>query len=146
MRGDCADRPAANNSGMRQTNARKLKRPRASVGHNWPVGKTMQTDARGAIKLTRKFGETLVCVRYRLSPDGSQRMTTVELEVDRSAVQKKANPPVSVKIYASETKLAAQAKARGAWFNGKTRLWHMHQNDAQALGLAKRIARPENQE
>ena len=74
----------------------------------------MQADARGAIKLGRKFGDTLICVRYRLSPDGSQRVTTVELQVDRVAVQKKANPAVSVKIYASETHLVAKAKAKGA--------------------------------
>lgn len=124
---------------------RQLKKPRASSGHSWPVGKTMQADSRGAVKLTRKFGETLVCVRYRLSPDGKQRMTTVELEVDRVDVQKKSNPRVAVKIYASETKLIALAKAKGAWFNEKTRLWRMHQNDAHALGLGKRIARAEGQ-
>lgn len=105
----------------------------------------MQADSRGAVKLTRQFGETLVCVRYRLSPDGKQRMTTVELEVDRVDVQKKSNPRVAVKIYASETKLIALAKAKGAWFNEKTRLWRMHQNDAYALGLGKRIARAEGQ-
>lgn len=105
----------------------------------------MQAEANGAIKLTRKFGDALICVRYRLSPDGTERMTTVELEVDRAEVQKKANPLVSVKIYASETKLAAMAKAKGARFNGKTRLWRMHQNDAYALGLTQRIARPIDQ-
>jgi hypothetical protein len=100
----------------------------------------MQADARGALKLARVFGETLICVRYRLSPDGNERITTVELEVDRVTVQHRSNPSVSVKIYASELKLAAQAKAKGAWFNGKTRLWRMHQNDAHALGLGNRIA------
>ena len=131
---------------MPQVTIPKLKRPRASLAHNWPVSKTMQADARGAIKLSRKFGETLICVRYRLSPDGNQRVTTVEIEVDRVEVQKKANPPVSAKIYASEKKLIAQAKAKGAWFNAKTRLWRMHQNDAYVLGLADRIARAQNQD
>jgi|CXWL01.1.fsa_nt_gi hypothetical protein len=130
---------------MRQTTNLPTKSLRASLVHNWPVGKTMQTDARGAIKLTRQFGETLICVRYRLSPDGSTRVTTVELEVDRVAVQRKANPAVSVKIYASETKLVTRAKEKGAWFNSKTRLWRMHQNDAFALGIADRVARAENQ-
>lgn len=124
---------------------RQLRKPRASPGHSWAVGKTMQADSRGAVKLTRKFGGTLVCVRYRLSPDGKQRMTTVELEVERVEVQKKSNPRVAVKIYGSETKLIALAKAKGAWFNEKTRLWRMNQNDAHALGLGKRIARAEEQ-
>lgn len=119
---------------------RKLKKLRASPGHTWPVGKTMQADSRGAVKLTRRFGETLICVRYRLSPDGKHRLTTVELEVDRVEVQKKSNPQVAVKIYPSESNLIAMAKAKGAWFNAKTRLWRMHRNDAHALGLGKRIA------
>ena len=124
---------------------RRLKKPRASPGHNWPVSKTMQADARGALKLSRKFGEALVCVRYRVSPDGHQRLTTIELEVERVDVQRRANPSVSVKIYPSETKLAARAKSKGAWFNAETRLWRMRQNDALALGLHKRVARPKGQ-
>ena len=124
---------------------RALRKTRASPGHCWGVAKTMQADARGAIKLSRRFGETLVCVRYRLSPDGRQRLTTVELEVERVEVQKKANPFVAVKIYPSEKKLIAAARAKGAWLNAKTRLWRMHQNDAYALGLGKRIARSEIQ-
>jgi hypothetical protein len=103
----------------------------------------MQVDTPGAVKLTREYGDALVCVRYRVSPDGSERITTIELEVDRVAVQRKANPLVSVKIYPSEAKLAALAKTKGARFNAKTRLWRMHQNDAHALGLATRIARPD---
>jgi hypothetical protein len=106
----------------------------------------MQADARGALKLSREFGETLICVRYRLSPDGRHRMTTVELEMGRVAVQKRANPPVSVKIYPSEARLVAGAKAKGAWFNAKTRLWRMRRNDAQALGLGGRVARTPQQE
>ena len=117
-----------------------LKKTRASPAHSWAVGKTMQVDTPGAVKLTRKYGEALVCVRYRISPDGAERITTVELEVDRVAVQRKANPVVAVKIYPSERKLTALTKAKGARFNGKTRLWRMHRNDAHALGLGERIA------
>jgi hypothetical protein len=80
----------------------------------------MQVDTPGAVKLTRKYGDALVCVRYRISPDGAERITAVELEVDRVAVQRKANPVVAVKIYPSERKLTALAKAKGARFNGKT--------------------------
>jgi hypothetical protein len=123
----------------------RLKKTRASPAHSWAVSKTMQVDRPGAVKLTRKHGDALVCVRYRVSPDGAERITTVELEVDRVTVQRKSNPVVLVKIYPSETKLTAMAKAKGARFNGKTRLWRMHQNDAHALGLDKRIARLQKQ-
>jgi len=123
----------------------RLRKTRASPAHSWAVGKTMQVDTPGAIKLTRKYGDSLVCVRYRVSPDGSQRITTIELEIDRVDIQRKSNPIVTVKIYASETKLITMAKAKGARFNAKTRLWRMHRNDAQALGLNNRIAKPIDQ-
>ena len=123
-----------------------LKKARVALSLSWGVAKTMQADSRGAIKLSRKYGQALVCVRYRLSPNGLQRMTTVELELERVAVQKKANPAVAVKIYASEKKLIERAKAKGAWFNGETRLWRMQKNDAYALDLGDRIAVPESQE
>jgi len=127
------------------TKNRHLQHRRTAEGHNWAVSKTMQTDARGAIKLSRRFGDALICVRYRISPDGAERMTTVELLVDRVAVRSKANPLVAVKIYRSESRLRAQATAKGARFIPETRLWRMRQNDAHALGLSKRIARPEYQ-
>ncbi|MBL8307331.1 MAG: hypothetical protein JNM33_11590 [Rubrivivax sp.] len=109
------------------------------------MSKTIQADMPGAVKLTRKHGDTLVCVRYRLSPDGRQRATTVELEIDRTDVIGRANPYVLVKIYASEKRLTALAKARGAWFNARSKLWRMRRNDAQTLGLISRIAVAEHQ-
>ena len=120
--------------------------PKSATDQRWGVAKTMQPDDKGAVKLARKYGETLVCVRYRLSNDGSERITTVELEVDRVGVRQRTNPEVSVKIYASEADLREKAKAKGARYNGKTRLWRMTANDAVALGLASRVARPEARE
>lgn len=83
----------------------RIKGTRASPAHAWAVAKTMQIDTPGAIKLTRQYGDALLCVRYRLSPDGKERITTIELELERVTVQRKANPVVAVKIYFSEIKL-----------------------------------------
>lgn len=126
----------------------RLKRQRASPAHSWAVAKTMQVDTPGAIKLSHLHGNRLVCVRYRISPNGRERITTIELVVDRVPVRQKSNPLVTVKIYASERNLIAQAKAKGARFNARTRLWRMLQNDAYTLGLRDRIAKPapQNQE
>jgi hypothetical protein len=118
----------------------KVKKPRAAEGHSWAVSKTMQADGKGAAKLTKIYGDSLVCVRYRLSPDGKQRITTVELIVDQSPVQNKANPTVFVKIYPSETELITLAKAKGARYNAKTRLWRMTTNDAISMNIKERIA------
>ena len=120
----------------------RLKKPRAAESHSWAVSKTIQADGNGALKLSQKYGDSLVCVRYRVSPDGTQRITTVELELERVAIHKKANPVVMVKIYASEPELIAIAKLKQARYNSKTRLWRMTRNDALAMGLTDRIAMP----
>ena len=118
----------------------KLKKQRAAESHSWAVSKTIQADANGAIKIAQKYGDSLVCVRYRLSPDGNERITTVELELERVPVQKRRNPMVSVKVYPSETDLITVAKSKGARYNARTRLWRMTKNDAIAMGIQERIA------
>ena len=120
----------------------KLAKKRAAESHSWAVSKTIQTDGKGAVKLAQKYGESLVCVRYRISPDGNERITTIELEIDKTPVNKKANPLVTLKIYSSETDLISIAKAKGARYNAKTRLWQMNRNDALTMGLKERIAIP----
>lgn len=49
---------------------------------SWHVAKTIKPGHRGAVKLSRLYGEKLVCVRYRENADGTTRSTTVELIVD----------------------------------------------------------------
>ena len=118
-----------------------LKKARAAESHSCAVSKTIQADGKGAIKISRKYGDSLVCVRYHVSPDGNERITTVELELERSQIQKKLNPTVTVKIYASESALIGIAKMKGARYNAKTRLWRISKNDAQAMGITDRIAK-----
>ena len=117
-----------------------LRKARASISHSWAVSKTIQADGKGAARHARRYGDSLVCVRYRLSPDGHERLTTVELVVDRSPVQKRTDPVVFVKIYASERALVNAAKHKGAMYNAKSRLWRMNRSEAMAMGLKDRIA------
>jgi hypothetical protein len=109
------------------------------------VGKTIQVDMPGAVKLTRKYGDQLVCVRYRVSPDGRERITTIELEIERTAVQRKANPIVLVRIDQLDTSLVQKAQAKGARYDPAQRAWRLPRNAAHALGLSKRIVRTDRQ-
>jgi hypothetical protein len=120
----------------------RMKRTRASPAHAWAVGKTIQVDMPGAVKLTRKYGDQLVCVRYRVSPDGRERITTIELEIDRVPVQRKANPIVLVKIQQSDIGLIQKAQAKGARYDAVRHAWRLPRNAAHALGLSKRIVKP----
>ena len=92
-----------------------------------PVAKTMWPDQGGAIKLARRYGDGLICVRDRHSVDGRTRFTTVEMIVETAPVQKRLSVRmiVGVRIAWGEAHLSARAKAMGAKWDRQTRLWRM---------------------
>ena len=90
----------------------------------WRVTKTMQPGERGAVRLLRAYGDQLVCVRYRTSGSGEERLTTVELVIDRTMVRRRGHQIVAFKIKDSEEKLRREALKLGAWFNAATGLWN----------------------
>lgn len=45
---------------------------------------TLRPGQRGTRKLVDRFGEKLICARYRYDPAGRRRVTTVELIVDEA--------------------------------------------------------------
>jgi len=106
----------------------------------WRVAKTIKPSQRGAIKLSRLHGTDLLCVRYRVSPDSTERLTTVELIVERATIQKRDDPVVAFKIRKDEVDLRRQAMARGAKYDGKNYMWKLRRSEVLRLGLRSRIA------
>ncbi|MFT3665036.1 hypothetical protein [Piscinibacter sp.] len=104
------------------------------------MSKTMQPGERGAVRLMRLHGDRLVCVRYRTSGSGEERLTTIELIVERTMVRKRGDQIVAFKLRDGETRLRREALRRGAWFDAKTGLWKLARHDVLSLGLAHRIA------
>ena len=105
------------------------------------VTKKMSTTARGAIKLARQYGDSLVCVRYRSDQDGTYRYTTVELLVDRSPIRRTGDTIVSVKTEMFEAPLRSRLLARGAVWDPAMKLWRLPRRLAVELGLSDRIIR-----
>jgi len=68
----------------------------------WRVAKKIKPSQRGALKWTRSYDAELLCVRYRENTDGNERLTTVELVVERTVIQKRDDPIVSFKIRQQE--------------------------------------------
>jgi hypothetical protein len=107
----------------------------------------------GTHKLLHRFGDQLVCVRYRYDPDTNLRMTTVELAVDTGLVASRrrrapqrtteiANEPVLVRVAYDEIELRQRVRqAGGRWLRDR-KLWQMSNNDAKRLGLSGRVIRP----
>lgn len=106
----------------------------------WRVAKKIRPSQRGAIKLARVHGAELLCVRYRENPEGTERLTTVELVVERVVIQKRDDPLVSFKIKQDEVDLRRLAMAKGAKYNGKTYMWQLRRSEVLRMGLKSRIA------
>ena len=109
----------------------------------WHVAKKIKPSQRGAIKLARSYGPELLCVRYRENPEGTERLTTVEIVVDRVVIQKRDDPVVYFKLRQGEIDLRRQAMARGARYNGRTYMWQLPRSEVIRMGLKSRIAVPE---
>ncbi|MDP1902210.1 MAG: hypothetical protein Q8K96_17445 [Rubrivivax sp.] len=105
------------------------------------VTKTMQPGQPGTLKLARRHGPGLVCVRYREDATGQTRYTTIELVVDEAPVQRRISMRtiVGVRIAWGEAALSARAKAMGAKWDSASRLWRMSLRTALALDLADRV-------
>lgn len=106
----------------------------------WRVSKKMKPGQRGAIKLARAYDQDLVCVRYRESPDGTERITTIELVVERAIIQKRDDPVVAFKIKHDELALRRAAQAKGARYDAKTAMWKLQLSEVIRMGLRNRIA------
>jgi hypothetical protein len=107
------------------------------------VVKRLSASQPGALKLARRFGDALVCVRHRHDPLGRYRYTTVELVVDEAPVAQKTkvDPIVMVHLAFHETQLQQLARAHGALWNARRRLWFMQRSTAKQLGLLARIVK-----
>jgi len=110
---------------------------------------TLKPGQKGTKRLVDKYGERLLCVRYRYDEASSKRYTTVELieqegewAVDTPAVHKEPLLPdrrLGVRLEFSESDLRQQVKARGAIWRPRQKLWEMRYEDIVALGLESRV-------
>ena len=107
---------------------------------SWRVAKKIKPSQRGAIKIARNYGSELLCVRYRENPDGTERLTTVELVVERAMIQKRDDPIVSFKIKPEEVDLRRLAQSKGATYDGKNHMWNLVRSEVLRMGLRSRIA------
>ena len=103
---------------------------------------------KGTRQLHAKYGDRLVCVRYRYDPKARMRYKTVELIVDAKPYvpenSAKYFADVSVRIEFNEQQLRNSAKARGAQWDPEQKVWRMRFKDALDLNLQDRILPEKN--
>ena len=103
----------------------------------------------GTKKWTKKYGNKLVCVRYRYDEQNSQKMITVELVEETHEWQKNEkyipkNKIVPVKIEYGEINLRIKVKSLGGKWNKQNRVWELPFEVAKGLGLEERIVKSED--
>jgi len=98
----------------------------------------------GTKKLAEKFGEDLVCVRYRYDAKRKRKIKTVELIIEESSweVDTKRIPPnkiTHIRVNYGEVELGKRIKAAGGKWNKEKRLWELPYKHVMELGLKDRM-------
>ena len=105
---------------------------------------TLHPDQDGAGQLRDRYGERLVCIRYRYDETKKQRWKTVELIVEEwpwaaPLPRRKKEDIVLVKVAFHERELRQHIKEGGGVWNPDQQAWEMRYDRAIALGLTQRI-------
>jgi len=107
---------------------------------------TRRPGQAGTKKYTERYGERLVCVRYRYDAQAGQRYKTVELIVEtvpwsrrERRARRRDEEMVALRIGYGETDLRERAKRLGAIWRPNHKLWEMRWLDAKRLGIADRV-------
>jgi hypothetical protein len=105
---------------------------------------TLHPEQDGAKQLRERYGDQLVCVRYRYDETRKERWKTVELIIEKRAWE----PPrpswsddtlVALRVGAQERAVRQQVKAAGGRWNPRRVVWELPYGQVVALGLRERI-------
>jgi hypothetical protein len=99
---------------------------------------------KGTKKFSDRYGDQLVCVRYRYDKERHKRFTTVEIIVEESAWSPPATSTtepaiVGLRVALNEVNLQRLVKQAGGKWNREKRLWELQLDQALALGLSDRV-------
>ena len=105
---------------------------------------TLKPGQRGTKKLLAKYGDRLVCVRYRYDEQRKKRYKTVELIVEESDWE--PNPHriagdtiVGLRVGYREMELRNKVKRAGGTWNRRRGVWEMRYDQVVELGLEERM-------
>ena len=91
-----------------------------------------------------KYGDRLVCVRYRYDEQRKKRYKTVELIVEEVDWEPRPRRPagnalVEVKVAWGEAGLGRQVRRAGGRWNADKKVWELRYDQVMALGLEERM-------
>ena len=99
---------------------------------------------KGTKRLVEKYGDSLLCVRYRYDEKRGVRLKTVELVVEEKAwkptLRYRDDDIVSVIAAFSEKAIRDKLKAAGGKWDPAEKVWHVHFGSIRGdVELEKRI-------
>ncbi len=98
----------------------------------------------GTKSLAKKYGDALLCVRFRYDAESRQRLKTVELIVERTdwappAPRYSRDTLVFLNIKATDMPMRLQAKAAGGRWSPEKKLWVVKYGNIAGTLLEKHI-------
>lgn len=99
---------------------------------------------KGTKALVEKYGDALVCVRYRYDEESRTRIKTVELIEERKELPAKQprfadDAQVPVRIASGETSLGKFARKLGGKWAADVKLWYIPYGKIKGTELEKHI-------
>lgn len=99
---------------------------------------------KGTKALVEKYGEDLVCVRYRYDEESRTRIKTVELIVEKKELppvtaRLKDETQVSVRIAYGEATLGKMTRKLGGRWDADVKLWFIEYGKVKGTELEKHI-------
>jgi hypothetical protein len=99
---------------------------------------------KGTKTLVEKYGDALVCIRYRYDEATRTRIKSVELIVETKQLPPskkfdKENSLVPVQITFGEKNLGKLARAVGGWWDPDVKLWYIRYGNIKGTELENHI-------
>lgn len=115
-----------------------------TIGERMKTRLILKPGQRGTKRLMEKYGDALICVRFRYDAASRQRLKTVELVVERKAWTPPApryplDSLVPLRIEAADLRNRAMAKAAGGKWNPDAQFWFVRYGDIVGTSLEKHI-------
>lgn len=103
------------------------------------IVKKLNPDQKGALRLAERFGDRLVCVRYRTDPESGRRFTTVEIVVEERPSIAPEPASVLVRVNWNETELRRAIKGHGGIWLQEWKLWRVPREAVSKLKIKDRV-------
>ncbi len=105
---------------------------------------TLQPGQRGARTLSARYGDQLVCVRYRYDEQQKRRFKTVELIVAESGWEpskpyRQDKSLVHIRVGMPEVEVRRRVKRAGGRWHPQRRVWELRYDRVMEIGLENRI-------